>query len=760
MFKDLPYPQPDRLVAVWPGAKFNNAMVRDAVASMPALEGASGVSGWRLTLVGEGEPLEVDAQRVSPDHFRVLGVAPALGRDFTAEEGLPDRGDVVILSHALWVRVFGADDAVIGRTLQLSGADTETHTVIGVMPPDFRPVRGDPEAWIPASLDPTASITSDDSWYVNHRVARLAPGATLEQADEQVERFARSVLTRTDGVFDEEQVREARVQPLGGYLAGDMGPVLWAALAAVSLVLLIACANVANLLLARGEGRAHDLAVRTALGAGRARVVRMLLAEGGILGVLGGGLGILLSFALIRLVVALAPADFPRIDEVAVDGSVLGYAVAVTALATLLAGLVPALRVSRVDATASLGGASRASSARRGSRLTTALVGAEVALAVVVTVGSGLMVRSLLRLTSVDLGLDPANLLVLRPTPPGGRYAMDEEHQGYYARVLARVGALPGVASVGAIHLLPGTMDSWNFPTWPEGVDLPEGTPVPLVNFRIVSEGYFETVGLRPMRGRLLTDADRADAERVMVVNEAFVERFWQGLDPVGRAIRTPSSTAEPYRVVGVVGDVRQHGLAREPEPEMYLTRAQWGRSTSLWLVARTRGGGSPSDHAAAIHQAVWSVDPDVPISGTEELARVFDRSAATTRFLTLVLGSFGVLALLLGAIGVFGVTAYAVARRIPEFGVRLALGSSRSGVLASALLTCAAPVGVGLLVGTVGAALSSSALRSVLFGVEPSDPVTFALVGGMLLAVALLASLVPAWRASRVDPVRVLSAD
>lgn len=760
LFKDLPYREPGRLVEIWPHTNFNNAMVREAVAAMPAVEAASGISGWELTLVGEGEPTDVSANRVSPDHFRVLGVEPALGRSFRDEEGLPGRGDVVILSHAFWARVFGSDPGAIGRTIDLSGADADRHTVIGVMPPDFRPVVGHPEVWVPMSYDPAQDLNADISWYVNYRVARLAQGVTLAQATEQVRRFARSVRDRMPSRYDEDDLRRATAQPLARYLAGDMATFMWVALAAVSLVLLIACANVANLLLARTESRDHDLAVRCALGAGRARVARMLLDESAILGLLGGGTGIALAFGFVRLVRSVAPADFPRLDDMAVDGTALAYAVAVSLGAVLLSGLAPALRASQVRATASLGGGTRASVARRRSRLTLAFVGAEVALAVVVTVGSGLMLRSLERLASIDIGLDTDGVLVMRANPPEGRYADGESFRDYYAQVMARLRPLPEVASVGAIHLLPGTPDNWSFPTWPEGVTYPDDAPVPTVNFRVVWPGYFRTVGLRPLRGRLLTDADGEGGEKVMLVNQAFVDRFWPGQDPIGRSVRTLSSQNDPYRVVGVVGNVRQHGLAREPRPEMYLTPREWVYNVGLWVVVKLRDARSPMGHAAVIQEAIWSVDSDVPITGLQELGAVYDRSAATTRFLTLVLGSFGALALLLGAIGVFGVTSYVVARRVPEFGVRLALGSSRRGVLASALFTCALPVAMGLFVGLAAAAGSTKVLGSVLFDIEPSDPATFVAVAATLIAVALLASLLPAWRASRVDPVRVLSAE
>ena len=461
-----------------------------------------------------------------------------------------------------------------------------------------------------------------------------------------------------------------------------------------------------------------------------------------------------------RLVVAGAPRTFPRIGEVGVDGTVLLYALAITIVAILVAGLVPAVKVSKVDVTASLGGMSRTSSGRRGSRLTTALVALEVALAVIVTVGSGLMLRSVQRLMAVDPGVDGRGVLVLQTSPPDGRYGTPETSQAYYAQILDRVRALPDVESAGAIHLLPGTANNWNFPTWPAGVDMPDGTPPPAVNFRVVWPGYFRTVGMHLLEGRLLMPSDDAGAEKVVLVNEAFVKRYWPAVDPLGRTLRTLRSTGPAYRVVGVVNDVRQRSLSDAPEPEMYFTQPQWGWSMGFWIVVRTRGADSPLAHAGAVRDAIWSVDRDVPISEVNELSEVFGESAATTRFLALLLSSFGTLALALGAIGVFGVTTFTVGRRVSEFGVRIALGSSRGAVLRNALASCLVPVAAGLAVGLIVAAASSRALRSGLFGVAPTDPVTYAVVGLTLIAVALAASALPAWRASRVDPVRVLNAD
>ncbi len=750
----LPYPEPDRLVAVWPTMNFNGAMVRDALAASPALESITGYSGWGFTLTGQGEPLEVRGARVSVDHFRVLGARPVLGRDFDAGEGVPGAGDVVVLSHGFWVRAFGADPAVVGRRIALSTNDADTRTVVGVMGPEFHPLAHDPDVWVPLTLPPGTDMADDDTWYVNDRVARLAPGATVAEAAEQIRGWARDVREHMPRLVTDEDVREADVRPLHLDATASVGPVLWASLGAVSLVLLMACANVANLLLARGEGRGHDLALRAALGARRPRIVRLLLVESTLLGAAGGALGIALSFGLVRGLVALAPPDFPRLDQIGVDGSVLLFALGATLLATLVAGVVPALRTSRVDATASLGRAARGTGRRGGSRLTPILVTAEVALAVVVVVGSGLMLKSLHRMTSEELGIAPDGLVVLRPSPPTGRYPDGPAFRSYYAQVLERVEALPEVERAAAIHLLPGTSDNWSFPTRPEGFESTDGT-TPSVNIRLVTPGYLETVQVPLLQGRTLQPTDDEGGETVVVVNQAFVDRYWPAeSDPLGLTLRITSTTA---RVVGVVGDVRQHGFGSEPRPEMYFAHGQLTWDATFWIVARVRPGIDPAAPARALRDAVWAVDPDVPVGGLEPLTSVYADSAATTRFLATVLGGFGLLALLLGAVGVFGVTAFAVGRRTGEFGVRVALGARRREVLGTAVGRSLVPVAVGLGVGLLAAAVTSRVLASVLYDVAPSDPATFGAVVLTLGAVALGAALLPAWRAAAVDPATVL---
>ncbi|HSM61387.1 MAG TPA: ABC transporter permease [Longimicrobiales bacterium] len=757
LLKDLPYEEPDRLVVVWPEQNYNISMVEMTADAVPALEDVTGISMWRLTLTGEGEPQELDAVFVSPGHFDVLGVRPALGRGFLPEEGRQGAGGVAVLSHEAWVRLFGADPSILGRVVAIAGSNHTQRQIIGVMPRGFRAVRGDPDLWAPLERPDASSLTDDETWYVNWRVGRLATDASLEAAREQVRAFARSAREQAPRIIDEEEVREASVEPLSVYTAGALRPTLWVALGAVSLVLLIACANVANLLLARGEARTQDLAVRVALGAGRERVVRMLLAESAVIGALGGALGVTLSFGLVRIVVSRAPETFPRLDEIAVSGPVLLFALAATFGATLVAAIVPALRGSRVDALGSLGRSARTSAGRRGSRLTTALVAGQVALAAVVAVGSGLMLRSLERLLAVDPGVDGAGVLTFRANPGETRYERPA-FVTFYGALLERLRGLPGVESAGAIHILPGTVNNWSFPTFPEGITHPEGSATPSTNFRAVWPGYFETVRIPVLRGRAVTDADGPDDEPVVVVNQAFAERWWPGQDPLGKTVRlfTPDATA--HRVVGVVGDVRQHARDRVPRPELYYAQRQWPWAVGQTLVVRYEAGTDPMSHAGEVRRAVWSLDADVPVTEVQALDTVLDGSTRTLAFLTLLLSAFGALSVALGAVGVFGVTAYTVGRRIPEFGVRLALGSPRPAVVRSAVARSLGPVGGGLLVGLVAAWVSSGLLESTLYDVVPTDPVTFAGVALLLAGVGLVASLLPAWRAGRVDPVSVLS--
>lgn len=754
LLRPLPWPEPEELVAVWPAANFNAAMVRRAEEAIPALEGISGISNWTLLLRDAAEPMEVNAARVTPKHFDLLRVRPILGRTFHPDESDPASSDVIVLSHGLWIRAFGGDPDVVGRRIRISGAEHDVREVIGVLPDDFRPVHRSPDAWVPIASTPGIGLADDDSWWVNWRVARLAPGATLDQASVQLEAFARTMRNELPSVFDEAEVREATIEPLGDWIARDLALPLRLAFGAVSLVLLIACSNVSNLLLARADARSDQVAIRTAMGATRGGIVRLLLLESLVVGAAAAGLGALLAFGLVRGVLAFAPADLLLLVDVRVSRPALVLAVVLAVLTSLAAGLVPALRASHTDPAQALG-STRGRAGRREGRLAATLVTAQIALAMVVVTGSGLMLRSLSTLLSEDVGIETGGVLAFR-TNPGDRPDVASLND-VYRRLLARFEADPAVEAVSAIHLLPGTTDNWSFPTYPEGHVYGENEAVTTTNFRYVWPGYFALMEIELLRGRALSAADDEDAESVVVVNRAFADRWWPGEDPVGRAVRVFTTDARPMRIVGVVGDVRQEGRGHDARPELYAPHLQAPWQIGQHLVVRF-GDGETTPHAARVRALVSEVDPGIAVEDIASLDEVFGRSASRTRFMAVLLGGFGLLALGLGAVGVFGVTATAVGRRIPEFGVRRALGSTSGDIVRSAVLRAGRPVALGLAVGVALAWLAAGLLENLLYGIEPTDPATLLGVAATLLVTSLVAAFLPALRAGRVDPASVLN--
>jgi putative ABC transport system permease protein len=756
VLRPLPYDEPDRIVSVWPAANFNVAMVREVAEAAPALGHVAGLSTWTAVLSERGDPVEIDVARVSPAFFDVLGIAPALGRSLLPHEDRIDDAAVVVLSHGLWASRFGSDPDILGRAIRLSVDTHDVHTVVGVMPRDFRPPR-QADAWAPLVDDPSLAVVDDSSWFVNHRIARLAPSATLEQANGQVRALAERMAPLVPNQFGPEQVAAAGVSRLKDDMTKDARGVLWALFGAVGLVLLIACANVSNVLLVRGEARRHDLAVRASLGASRPSLVRLLLVEALLLGVAGGTVGVAMAVGLTDLVVALAPAGLPRIAEIHVDLGVLAFSLALTLAATVIAGLWPAWRVSTGDLAGELGGSSRGAAGQRSSRVVShTLIAAEIALAVVVALGSGLMLRSLDRLLSADIGFEPGGVVAFRPNPLGSGREGAESFRQFYSELMSQVAEAPGVRSVGAVQILTGTLDNWSFPTYPEGFAIPGDGALPDVNFRAVMPGYFETLGIPVLRGRSIEAADREDAQSAVVVNRAFTERFWPGEDALGKGVNVFGTEGEPLRVVGVVGDIRQHALSMEPRPELYVPYMAWPWEMSAWLLVRAD---APEAFKAEVRRLVDRVDPNVPISSVEDLDRVVDRSAAETRFFTILLTAFGLLGLSLGAVGIYGVTAYTVVRRRAEFGVRVALGATRAEVIRTALRRGILPVVVGALAGLAFGLVGGRLLESYLYQIQPSDPLTLVLVTGSLTLVATVALAVPAWRAGRVDPVEVLNA-
>lgn len=748
----LPYSEPDRIVSVWPEANFNVATVREMRQRVPALEHIAGVSVWTAVLAAEGTPEEIDVSRVSPSYFDVLRVNPASGRTFLPSEDRQDESDVVVLSHSLWASRFGSDPDLIGQQIDLSVADQRVHTVVGVLPAGFDPPE-DAVAWVPLVDDVSLGVSDDPSWYVNSRIGRLAPGVTPEQASQQVASVARDLAPLVPNQFEEEQVTAAGVTRLKTQLVGRSKEGLLLLLGAVGLVLLIACVNLANLLLFRGENRRDDLRVRTALGAGRRDIVRLLLVESLALGLTGGALGVALALALISAVRQWAPRDVPRIDAVSLDWTVLGFALATTLGATLLSGLWPALRTSR-----GLVAVSRSAAGRSSSRsVSRTLVAVEVALAVVIALWSGLMIRSLDRLLSEPSGFEPQGVIAFRPNPLGSGREGAAEFRDFYRALLEEVRAAPGVRQAGAVQLLTGTKDNWSFPTRPEGYEVPASGALPDVNFRAVLPGYFETLRIPLLSGRTIESQDREGSEPIVVVNEAFAEAYWPDQSPIGKRLKIALGEAEWLRVVGVVGDVRQHALYLEPRPEIYVPYEAWPWEMSAWVVARTD---QPDLFRAQVRHLVDRVDPDMPVSSVEHLATVLNRSASETGFVTLLLSAFSLLGVVLGAIGIYGVASYSVARRRAEYGVRLALGATRAGVLRTAIASQAPPILFGLVVGAALGLAGGKLFSAYLYRVEPTDPLTLAAVATVLGVVATLALLVPARRTGAIDPSKALASE
>jgi len=759
MLRPLPYPEADRLVEVLPGQNANIALADAVAEGTPALTATTGLSIWSLTLTGQGEPAAISAQFVDAGFFSVFGVTPVLGRAFGPEERDPSRSDVAILSYGLWQRRFGGDPSVIGRRIQLDGSGHRLRTVIGVMPRGFAaplaPASERIEVWAPLSVGPGRTIATDSTWYVNRIVGRLASGATLAGAAQQV----RTTMTRLSSEYaayiDADAVRTAGAMGLLDAMVGDVRGPLWMLLAAVGLVLLLACTNLANLLLARGEKRRQEFAVRAALGADRTRLVRDQLFESGVLALLGGAAGVALARLILGFVHVGDASGLPRITTVGLDGRVLVFALFVTAACVIGFGLFPALRATSGDLRGHLGSGVRAPGrTRSGRRLGFALIAAEVALAMVIVTGAALLLTSLRALRAVDSGIQVTHVLAARLEPPSEAYQGKRAVQ-LYDELLERLRALPGVQEAGAIQLLPFTYNNWAFPYLAQG-HVPDATGrMPSANFRVVTPGYFRSVGMRILSGRDVDSGDRDGAPAVVVINRAMAQELWPGEDAVGKEIKLFGN--QPFTVIGVVADVHQHALKEAARPEMYVSLPQFPLAG---MVVMVRTAGDPTALVRSVRGAIHDVRDDVPISDLRPLADVLSESLARERFFTGVLGFFGLLALSLGAVGVYGVMAYAMGSRRGEFSLRMALGATAGGVVRAALAGGLAPVAVGLGVGLLGAYGATRLLTGLLYGVEPMDPPTVAAAALVLVSVAAMAIWIPARRAGRADPARVLSAE
>jgi predicted permease len=744
------YPDGERLVRVWEThgvGNDRNVVSRgnflDWMERSRTLESLGAfMADFGYGLTGDGNPVQVTGSLLSPGVLDVLGVAPVIGRGF--EPGLTGAEDEVLLSYGLWRDRFGGDPSVLGRRIVL---DDEAYVVIGVMPAEFAFPTHATQVWMPMRF--SAADRSSRDAHMLQVVARLAPGETVESAHAEMVRIA-------DGIRREHpepmENYSARVVAFRADLTASVKPLVLLLLGAVALVLLIACVNVANLLLARGARRRTELAVRAALGAGRGRLVRQLLAEHALLAALGGVGGLLLAAALTRAFLAFAPEGVPLLDRARIDGAALGFAVAVSVASVLVFGLVPAIRAAGHELQSVLRSVTAAGDRALARRV---LLVAEVTLSVVLLVAAGLLVRSFQRLHAVDPGLEPRGVLVASLNLPAARYPGSAAHASFYDEVLERLRASPGTLGAAGTSEPPVLGFEMMRTIVVDGYVFAPGERDD-VHFRAVTPGYFATLRVPIVEGRAFDETDRPGAPPVVIVNETFVQRFW----PDGRAVGQRVRLAEDgpwYEVIGVAGDVRQRGLAVTDWPAIYGAYAQKDWTWLTWMTLVVRTAGDPVLSAPALRRAVWDVDPQLPIQDLGTLDDVYRTDAAPRRFTLVIVATFAGLGLLLGAIGIYGVVAYSVASRSREIGVRMALGARRPNVIGMVLADGLRMALVGTVLGTLGAVAAARFMSGLLFGIEPTDPVTFAVVPVLTLLIAAAACLIPARRASRLDPVSTL---
>jgi predicted permease len=759
LLRPLPYRDPERLVMVWED-RSKQGYPRDTPAPAnfidwrdqnQVFEGMAAIASQSFNLTGAGEPERIDGKRVSASLFPLMGVEPLVGRTFTPEEDQPGANRVVVLSHGLWQRRFGSDRKIVGQPLTLNG---ESFMVVGVMPPHFRfPARED-ELWVPIAFSPQAAAARGSHYL--QVIARLKPGVTLEQARAEMETIAARLMQQYPNT--NTNVGAALV-PLHEHLVGDIKPALLVLLGAVGFVLLVACANVANLLLARAAGRQKEIALRVALGASRARLIRQFLTESLLLAALGGVVGLLLSLWGVNALKAFIPENISQAQAVAVDARVLGFTLLVSLLTGLIFGLAPATQASSFNLNETLkeGGRDSASGSR-GNRIRGLLVITEVAVSLVLLIGAGLLINSFLRLRGVDPGFRADNLLTMRVVLPEMKYPDQPRRTAFYAELVRRLEALPGVQSAAVTNWIPLVRQGDSLGITIEGQPAPAPGQNPSAVTRVVSPHYFRTMGIQLTRGREFVEQDTADSPRVVVISETMARRFWPGEDPLGKRLTTggPAGAPIPWmEVVGVVKDVRQMELTADPKPQMYVPFTQPVFFRPSHLVVKTDV--EPRTLATAVRKAVWEIDKDQPVSNVSTMEDVLSESIARQRFSMLLFGIFAALALILAAVGIYGVMSYSVAQRTREIGIRIALGAQRGDVLRLAVGGGLKLVLIGVVLGLAAAFALTRVMTSLLFGVSATDPATLVVISLVLISVAVLASYIPARRATKVDPMVAL---
>jgi putative ABC transport system permease protein len=760
LFEPLPYPDPARVVMVWDrgadGSRVDVAFgtFREIVARSRRFEALAVMRQWQPTVTGAAEPERLDGQRVSATYFRALGVSPALGRDFTDAEDRPGAPNVVILGDGIWRRRFGGDSAVVGRRVLLDGSG---YTVVGVMPRAFENVLApSAEVWMPLRYDPALPADGREWGHHLRMVGRLRSTASVEQVTQELNAIAREPVGEFARVPWADLRNGLTVVALQEDLTRTVKPVLLAILGAVMVLLAIACVNVTNLLLGRGVQRRGELAMRTTLGAGRLRLVRQLVTESLLIAAVGGVLGLIVAELGIRTLVALSPSGLPRVGAIRLDAAVFVVGAALTTLIGLLVGVLPALHLTRGDLHEGIREVSRRTGGRhRGIR--SALVVAEVSLAFVLLVGAGLLFRSVHRLLGVSAGFDSAHVLAMQVQTAGPRFADDSATQRFFRRALDAVREVSGVHSAGLTSQLPLSGDLEQFGAQFESArDTREDRGAYTYS---VTPGYVEAMRIPKLSGRLIGTEDLGGGPVSVLVSRSLAVRMFPGQDPLGQRLRVGSTDQPWYRIVGVVGDVKQMSLEENGEDAVYVPSNKWYvTSRAMWLVVRS--GGDAAQLAPAISAAIWSVDKDQAIARVVLMDDLVAASASDRRFALIVLQIFALAALVLAAMGLYGVLSSSVTERMREIGVRAALGATSGMILRMVVGRGLALTVLGILIGLAGAAAVTGMLGSLLFGVTSLDAVTYAGTVAMLIVVSGVACWIPAWRAARVDPTITLRAD
>ena len=754
LLQPLPYAAPHELVSLWGSSTGELLQLREHLRSESAIAAYQGTSAN----LDDGATAErLDGAVVSANVFALLRSAPRIGRTFAADEGDRGKTDVIILGHGLWQRRFAGDSNVIGRRVMMDGTPT---TVIGVMPSTFAFPTSTTDFWKPLLIDRT-DVVSLWAGVSSHFIARLRPGTTVDAARRELQQVA-PTLRHANTMWDPgaEYGKNANVRALQDSMLGTTRPVLLLLLGCVALVLVIACVNVANLLLARASARERELAVRAALGGGRGRLIRQLLTESVVLASIGGALGVMFAAGGIRWLVAALPSGVPRTTEIALSGPTLAFTLAVTILTGMAFGLLPALRATSGRGSANAVRAGRSGRSVGHQRVSSTLIIGEVALAVLLAIGAELLVRSFSEMRRLDPGFRADHLVTARMTPAPARYADLAPANALYAAVLSRAAALPGVESVAGVSSLPIARPVYGAALRIEGQfeDIKHGLPVE-DHAQVVSSAYFATMRIPMIRGRAFTDDDRAGTQPVAIVSQSMARRFWPAGDAIGRRVGYP--WASPWMtIVGIVADVRSDSLRDTSATSVYFPLLQRTKNNRPELTLVLRTSTDPDAAGRALRAVVADVDRSVPLSELRTMDDVIAQSLAKPRFVTTLVSAFAAVALLLGAVGIYGVMSYLVSQRVHEMGIRMALGATAGTVLTMVVRRAAGLAGAGAVIGVATAFVAERPLRTLLFGVSVSDPVTYLSVPALFIIVALVASFVPALRATRVSPVSVLRAD